>query len=115
MAEPLAVTTAITVSVPAYKPGDTYKGLVEGTGNLLNPLETVLNRATGLVDTDPVIYAHTITADVSVLWAYLDYGQKLEPALVSFRLLLLAYLAVMVVKLILAVVLYVKNIVANWL
>ncbi len=115
MAEPLVSTSAITITIPQYVTGTTYTSLVNTSNEIFAPIETVVVSSTGLVDTDPVSFANTIVADVSVLWSYLDYGQNFEPALVSFKLLLTAYFTVMLIKLILSVVMYIKKLVANWI
>ncbi len=116
MSAPLIQSTAaITITMPEYVTGTTYTGLVDAADQVFEPIETVVISSTGLVSTDPVSYANTIVGDVSVLWSYLSYGQNLEPALLSLQLLLAAYLTVMLVKLILSVVMYVKQLVANWL
>jgi len=116
MSAPLIESTAaITITTPEYVTGTIYTDLVSSTGQIFDPIETVVISSTGLVNTDPVSYANTIVGDVSVVWSYLSYGQNLEPGLVSLQLLIAAYFTVMLVKLILSVVMYVKQLVANWL
>lgn len=117
MSDPMLIqaTTALTLTTPQITTGATYVTLVGAAEQALAPLDTLAANTTGLVSTDPITYAHTVAADVSVLWSYLNYGSNLMPGLVSFGLLISAYLLVMLVKIILVVVMYVKQLVANWL
>ena len=117
MSDPLLIhsTAAITITVPQITTGTTYVTLVGATDQMLAPLNTLVVSTTGLVHTDPVTYAQTMVADVSLLWSYLNYGSNLVPGLVSFALLISAYLLVRLIKLILVVVMYVKQLIANWL
>lgn len=117
MADPFTIqsTAALTITVPQITTGTMYVNLVDATDQMLDPINTLVVSTTGLVGTDPVTYASQIVGDVSVLWAYLDYGSNLVPGLVSFSLLITAFLLVWLIKLILVVVMYVKQLVANWL
>lgn len=117
MSDPLLIQSAaaITITVPPITTGTTYVILVGAADQMLAPINTLAVSTTGLVSTDPVTYAQTMVADVSILWSYLNYGSNLVPGLVSFALLISAYLLVRLVKLILVVVMYVKNLIANWL
>lgn len=117
MSDPMLIhaTTALTLTVPQITTGTTYVTLVGAADQMLGPLNTLAVSTTGMVSTNPVTYANTIVADVSVLWSYLNYGSNLAPGLVSLGLLLSAYLLVMLIKVILAVVMYIKQLVANWL
>jgi hypothetical protein len=120
MSEPLASTSVVTITwptldVPDYEQGQVYTSLVSAAEDAFQPLDDIAADTSGLVSEDPQTYANTIVGDVSTLWAYLGYGANLEPALVSLGLLLGAFFTVMIVKLVLVVVMYVKNLVANWL
>ncbi len=117
MSDPLLIqaTSALTLTMPQITTGTTYVTLVGATDQVLGPLNTLVVSTTGLVSTDPITYANTIVSDVSILWSYLNYGSNLVPGLVSFGLLIPAYLLVMLIKVILVVFMYVKNLVANWL
>jgi hypothetical protein len=117
MSDPMLInaTTALTLTVPQITTGTTYVTLVGAADQMLGPINTLVVSTTGMGATDPITYANTIVADVSVLWSYLNYGSNLAPGLVSFGLLISAYLLVMLIKVILVVVMYVKQLVANWL
>lgn len=117
MSDPTLIhaTQAVTITMPEITTGTTYVSLVGYTDQLLDPINTIVVSTTGLVSTEPISYANTIVADVAILWSYLDYFSNLLPGLTSLYLLISAYLLVMLVKVILVVVMYVKQLVANWL
>jgi hypothetical protein len=118
MADPTVLlqhTTAITITMPEIITGTNYTALVSGTTQLLTPLDTLANSSASLVATNPVTYAGTLVGNVSVLFSYFNYMQNFIPGLTSLLALFSAYLLVLLIKTVLRVVMYVKQLIAGWL
>jgi hypothetical protein len=118
MADPtllLQHTAALTITVPQIVTGTSYTTLVSGTTGLLAPIDQVANSTANLVTTNPITYANSVVAEVSILFSYLSYMSNLIPGLTSLALLISAYLLVMLVKVILSTIKYIKQLVAQWL
>ncbi len=106
--------TVITVTVPPLETGTLYDSLVSSTNSLLAPIDDFASGIAGMISADPVDSANEIVADVALLWQYLSYFSGIVPGLISFSALLLFYLVVMLVKVILSVLKYLKQLVAQW-
>jgi hypothetical protein len=87
---------------------------VTQTNTLLAPLDNFANSIAGSISYNPVDTANEIVANVATLWQYLSYFSNIHPGLLSFSILLTFYFLVMFIKLMLSVLKYLKQLIAQW-
>lgn len=94
--------------------GPTFVALTGVVNELLKPLDDLASQMVGLVSYDAVSTANQVAHDTTAIWGYLSYGSNLAPGLVSVSLLITLFLVVMLVKLIMSIVRYLKQLIAQW-
>ena len=106
--------SVITVTIPPLETGQLYANLITDTDTLLQPIDDFANQIAGMVSDDPVDSANTIITNVATLWQYLTYFSVLLPGLIGFSTLLLFYFLILLIKVILSVLKYLKQLIAQW-
>ena len=109
-----AALSVISVTIPPLETGQLYANLITDTDALLQPIDDFANQIAGMVSEDPVNSANGIVNNVTTLWQYLNYFSVLVPGLLSFSALILFYLLIMLIKVILSVLKYLKQLIAQW-
>lgn len=107
-------TAMLTITVPELDNGPIYYDLITTTNELLEPIDEFAASIAGTVSEDPETSANDVASNVAVLWQYLSYLSDILPGLLSFSVLIVFYLTVLLVKVILSAVKYIKQLVAQW-
>lgn len=94
--------------------GPTLAALTQAIDGLLQPLDDFATRMEGMITADPEDMAIDVAGDASSIWGYLTYGNNIATDLVSLGLLITLFLVVMLVKLIMSIVKYLKQLIAQW-
>lgn len=95
--------------------GPTFIALTSAVNALLEPLDEFADEMSALIDRDPVETADDVAADAALLWNYLNYGAHIAPGLLSLALLITLFIAILLVKVIMSLARYIKQLVAQWL
>lgn len=94
--------------------GPTFTKLTVVVNQLLEPLDELASQMVGLISHDAVSTANQVAQNTAAIWGYLSYGSNLAPGLVSVSLLITLFLIVMLVKLIMSLIRYLKQLIAQW-
>lgn len=94
--------------------GPTFVELTAVVNQLLVPLDDLASQIAELVSYDAVSTANQVAQNTTMVWGYLSYGSNLAPGLVSLSLLITLFLVVMLVKLIMSLIRYLKQLIAQW-
>lgn len=105
----VAVSTQITTTG-----GPTFIILTRMFDQIVAPIDDFANNMQGLVTHDAATTANAVASDAGALWAYLSYGSNVLPGLVSLGVLITLFFVVMLVKAIMSLIKYLKQLVAQW-
>jgi len=94
--------------------GPTFVALTDAVDDMLAPIDDFAAQMSGLIDADASDTANTVAGDAVQLWNYLSYGSDIMPNLLSISVLITLFVVVMLVKLIMSLVKYIKQLVAQW-
>ena len=111
IATPIPSNLVISVTTPSFYTATLYQTLVDYSDPILQPVDDIAQSVAGLVSDDPIVSASNMLAEIGVLWGYLSYFSVIVPGLISFSGLIMFYLTVMLIKVILSVIRYVKQLI----